>query len=104
MEELLDMDKYICYPGRSADDFKNEKAETLFKESLQDKAAFFAKQAEDVYWHKKFTQTLDTEDKFLHRWFADGEINICYNALDRHVAAGKGDDVAFLEDSVYTGK
>lgn len=60
MVELIDLNKYICYPGRSADDFKNDKAETQFKASLDDRAAYFAKQAEDVFWHKKFTKVLDT--------------------------------------------
>jgi propionyl-CoA synthetase len=97
--------KYIHYPnGRSTPNFKNEKAEAIYKESLADPAAFWSKRAEELHWHKKFTQALDTSDKYLHRWFPDGEINICYNALDRHVNAGKGDVVAFLEDSVYTGK
>ena len=97
--------KYIHYPnGRSTPNFKNEKAEAIYKESLADPAAFWSKRAEELHWHKMFTQALDTSDKYLHRWFPDGEINICYNALDRHVNAGKGDVVAFLEDSVYTGK
>lgn len=57
-----------------------------------------------MYWHKKFTQVLDTTDRYLHRWFPDGEINICHNAIDRHVKSGHGEAVAFIEDSVYTGK
>jgi propionyl-CoA synthetase len=39
----------------------------------------------------------------LHRWFPDGEINICYNAIDRHLLNGHGEDIAYIEDSVYTG-
>jgi len=56
-----------------------------------------------VTWSKKFTQTIDMSDKYLHRWYPDGEINICYNCIDRHVEAGRGDNVAMFEDSVYTG-
>jgi len=99
------MDKYICYPnGRSASDFKNAVVEAHCQAANDDRAAYFKKEAEAVHWHKQFTQTLDTSDKYLHRWFPDGEINICYNAVDRHVALGNGDDIAFLEDSVDTGK
>lgn len=47
---------------------------------------------------------IDDSDKYLHRWFPDGEINIAYNCLDRHVIAGHGDQVAFYEESAYTGK
>lgn len=47
---------------------------------------------------------LDQSDSYLHRWYPDGEINICYNAVDKHLKEGRGDNIAFLEDSVYTGK
>ena len=40
----------------------------------------------------------------MHRWFPDGETNLVYNCLDRHVKDGYGDRVCFYEDSVYTGK
>jgi hypothetical protein len=80
------LDSYICYPnGRSCNNFINEKAEAIYKHSITDREEYFAKQADEVYWHKKFTKTLDSTDKYLHRWFPDGEINICYNAVDRHV-------------------
>ena len=105
MVEPKSIDKYITYKdGRSADDFVNETHSEKYQDSIKNQAQFFAKEAEDVYWHKKFTQVLDTTDKYLHRWFPDGEINICYNAVDRHVLNGHGEDIAFLEDSIYTGK
>lgn len=40
----------------------------------------------------------------MKRWFPDGECNICYNAVDRHVDEGRGDHIALQSDSVYTGK
>jgi propionyl-CoA synthetase len=46
---------------------------------------------------------VDTSDQYLHRWYPDGEMNICYNAIDRHVDAGKGDHDALTYDSAYTG-
>lgn len=105
MVEPKSLDKYIIYAnGRSADDFVNQTHEKIYQESIKNQATFFAKLAEDVHWHKKFTKVLDTSDKYLHRWFPDGEINICYNAIDRHVLSGHGDAIAFHEDSVYTGK
>ena len=39
----------------------------------------------------------------MHRWFPDGETNLAYNCLDRHVEAGSGHVVAYYEDSAYTG-
>lgn len=51
-----------------------------------------------------FETPLDSSQEFEHKWFPDGEINMCYNAIDRHIEHGNGDDVAFFEDSIYTGK
>ena len=52
---------------------------------------------------QKFTTVVDTSDEYLHRWYTDGEMNICYNAVDRHVDEGRADKVAFIYDSAYTG-
>jgi acetyl-CoA synthetase len=57
---------------------------------------FWAKQAEALSWHKPFTQTLDWSNAPFAKWFADGQINACFNALDRHVIAGNGDRIALL--------
>lgn len=70
---------------------------------MADPQKFWGKRAELAHWDKKPTQMLDMSDKYLHRWFPDGEINMCYNAVDCHVKAGKGDAICFLEDSAYTG-
>ncbi|NCW51066.1 MAG: acetyl-coenzyme A synthetase, partial [Betaproteobacteria bacterium] len=40
---------------------------------------------EHVLWHKSFTQTLDQSNKPFYRWFYDGELNVSYNCLDRHL-------------------
>jgi propionyl-CoA synthetase len=54
-------------------------------------------------WTRFPNKILDTSDQYLHRWYTDGEMNICYNAVDRHVEAGRGDETALLYDSAYTG-
>jgi propionyl-CoA synthetase len=46
---------------------------------------------------------LDESSAPLYKWFPDGLINICYNAVDRHVENGDGENVAIIYDSVYTG-
>jgi len=56
---------------------------------------FWAEQARTLHWHKPFTEVLDDSNPPFYKWFADGEINISYNCLDRHVEAGRGDKVAF---------
>jgi propionyl-CoA synthetase len=103
VEPLRSKDSYIYYPNRSCDDFSNPHAEAIFKESIADPAAFWAKKAELIHWHKKPETILDTTDQYLHRWFKDGEVNMSYNCLDIHVKEGRGDNVCFIEDSAYTG-
>jgi propionyl-CoA synthetase len=71
---------------------------------LEDKEAFWTKQAEELTWFKKFETVIDESDEYLKRWFPDGECNICYNAVDRHVEDGRGNTIALQSDSVYTGK
>lgn len=84
-------------------DFANDYYDHLAGEASRDKAGYFDGLAshEEVHWHKKYTQVLDESKAPLYRWFPDGEINICYNAIDKHVDRGHGDNVAFIYDSAY---
>jgi acetyl-CoA synthetase len=67
----------------------------LYEEAEADFEAFWAKQArERLSWSKPFTRTLEWDLPFA-KWFADGELNVAYNCVDRHVEAGNGDKVAY---------
>ncbi|MCU1579384.1 MAG: acs [Rhodoglobus sp.] len=67
----------------------------LYEAAKADRVGFWAEQARQLlHWHKPFTETLDWSGAPVARWFADGEINVAYNCLDRHVLAGNGDRVA----------
>jgi len=71
--------------------------EALCKEAEQDYAGYWAKLAnEHIAWHKPFTRTLDESEAPFFKWFADGELNVSYNCLDRQVNAGLGDKVAII--------
>lgn len=63
---------------------------------------FWKAQAEKVHWDKFPETMLDQSNPPFYRWFPDGETNICYNAIDRHVKAGRGDQAALIYDSAYT--
>ena len=79
----------------STDFAKNAIAQPeLYAEAKADRLGFWAKQANRLHWHKPFTQVLDWSEAPFARWFHDGELNISYNCLDRHVEAGNGDRVA----------
>ncbi|MDQ1582717.1 MAG: acetyl-CoA synthetase [Microbacteriaceae bacterium] len=67
----------------------------LYAEASADRIGFWADQARQlVHWHKPFTRTLDWTNPPFAKWFDDGELNVAYNCLDRHVLAGNGDRVA----------
>ena len=66
----------------------------LYAQASADRLAFWADQARELHWHKPFTKTLDWSDAPFARWFEDGELNVAYNCLDRHVLEGRGDRIA----------
>jgi acetyl-CoA synthetase len=69
----------------------------LYGEADADREAFWGRQARELLdWQTPFTQVLDWSNPPFAQWFADGELNVAYNCLDRHVAAGNGDRVALL--------
>ncbi|HYP73086.1 MAG TPA: AMP-binding protein, partial [Microbacterium sp.] len=68
----------------------------LYDQAKADREGFWADQARELHWHKPFTEVLDWSNPPFAKWFADGELNIAYNCLDRHVEAGNGDRVALL--------
>ncbi|MGI9195991.1 MAG: propionyl-CoA synthetase [Candidatus Nanopelagicales bacterium] len=74
------------------------------RRSLEDPHGFWGEMAGLVDWVTAPTVVLDDSRAPLYRWFPDGEINTCVNALDRHVAAGRGDQVALIHDSAVTGE
>lgn len=79
------------------------KYDELFRRSIDDPEGFWGEAAEAITWHKKWDRVLDTSNPPFSRWFAGGELNTCYNALDRHVEDGRGDQTAIIYDSPVTG-
>jgi propionyl-CoA synthetase len=74
-----------------------------YQRSLADPEAFWLAAAESVDWETPPTRALDDTMAPLYRWFPDGVLNTCHNALDRHVAAGRADQTALIYDSPVTG-
>jgi acetyl-CoA synthetase len=60
-----------------------------------DLESFWAAQARELDWAVPFGDVLDESDKPFYRWFADGKLNACHNCVDRHVARGRAEKVAF---------
>ncbi|HPV41994.1 MAG TPA: propionyl-CoA synthetase [Spirochaetota bacterium] len=75
-----------------------------YEESIKNPESFWGKAAQDVKWSKKYSKVLDDSGKPFYRWFIDGELNTCYNAIDYHIEQGRGEQVAIIYDSPVTGK
>ncbi len=67
----------------------------LYDEAAADRLGFWERQARELEWETPWTTVLDWSDAPFARWFDGGRINVAVNCLDRHVAAGHGDQVAY---------
>ncbi|XP_076471572.1 acyl-CoA synthetase short-chain family member 3, mitochondrial-like isoform X2 [Babylonia areolata] len=74
----------------------------VFRQSVERPEDFWAEAAEQIVWTKKWDKVLDDSNPPFSKWFVGGELNTCYNALDRHVEGGRGDQTAIIHDSPVT--
>jgi propionyl-CoA synthetase len=74
-----------------------------YRRSVEDPAGFWGEQARRIDWFRKPANVLDQSRPPFYRWYPDGVLNTCYNALDRHVVAGRADQPALIYDSPVTG-
>lgn len=75
----------------------------LFEESIKNPSEFWAEQADKIVWFKSWNRVLDDTKSPFTEWFVDGQLNTCYNAIDRHVESGRGEQLALVHDSPVTG-
>ncbi|SHI53771.1 AMP-binding protein [Wenxinia saemankumensis] len=71
--------------------------------SLSDPEGFWMEAARRIAWERFPSKALFDQRAPLYEWFSDGLVNTCWNAVDRHVAAGRGDQDALIHDSPVTG-
>jgi propionyl-CoA synthetase len=74
----------------------------VYARSINDPVGFWSEAAEEIHWYKKWDKVLDESNKPFYRWFTGGKVNTCYNAVDRHVANGRGSQFALICDSPVT--
>jgi len=72
--------------------------------SLRDPEGFWGEVAEGIHWDRRWSRVLDASRAPFYRWFAGGRLNTCFNALDRHVEAGRGAQPALIYDSPMTAQ
>ena len=70
-----------------------------YTKSVENPEAFWAEKAADLPWFKQPQTILSKDENGIDRWFADGEMNTAYMALDHHVENGRGDQLAVIYDS-----
>jgi len=77
--------------------------ESTYRRSLEDREAFWHEAAAAVDWHSEPQRVLDDSRPPFYRWFPDGVLNTCANAVDRHADGGRADQAALVYDSPVTG-
>lgn len=76
--------------------------QTEYHSSITDPEFFWADKSRAIAWFTPPTSILSRDENGMDRWFADGELNTAYLALDRHIANGRGDQTALIYDSPVT--
>jgi len=79
-----------------------DRREQMYRQSLDHPETFWGAEAARIHWHKPWTKVLDASNPPFYRWFVGGEVNTCYNAVDRHVERGRAGQLALVYDSPVT--
>lgn len=74
----------------------------FYNRSIASPEAFWDEQAAQIEWYEKPSIILSEDEDGYPMWFADGQVNACYLAIDKHIQDGYGDDVALIYDSPVT--
>ena len=74
----------------------------IYNDSITDPEKFWTHQAEAIDWHTKPKIILSQDENGYPLWYKDGKLNMCYLALDKHIIAGHGEQIALIYDSPVT--
>ncbi|XP_052630572.1 acyl-CoA synthetase short-chain family member 3, mitochondrial isoform X2 [Harpia harpyja] len=88
--------------GRAASSRALGEYEEVFRSSVREPEKVWGAAAEQIQWFKPWARALERGRPGSASWFVGGELNICYNAVDRHVENGRGDQIAIIYDSPVT--
>ncbi len=84
------------YTPSNAQISSGEKRKQEWEQSLKDPQAYWDEKAKAIDWYKPWDTVLDSSNAPFYKWFAGGELNICYNALDRHVKGPRKNKLAYI--------
>jgi propionyl-CoA synthetase len=74
-----------------------------WQRSISEPDRFWSEAAGGIDWYTMPSVVLDASSAPFYRWFPDGELNTCFNAVDRHIERGRGNQIALIYDSPVTG-
>ena len=84
-------------------DARSSRYHEVYRRSLQDPDGFWGEAAREIDWIEQPKKIFDPAAGVYGQWFAGGVVNTCWNAVDRHVEAGRSDQTAIIYDSPVTG-
>ncbi len=93
---------YNCSPDLSGRAGMAGSYQETYARAGSDPEGFWAEAAEALAWQRRWDRVLDDRRPPFYRWFAGGRLNTCQNAVDRHVDAGRGEQLAIIHDSPVT--
>lgn len=76
--------------------------EDFYQHSINDPEQFWKQQSNEIEWFSKPSIILSKDENDYPLWFEDGQLNMCYLTLDKHIQDGFGDQIAFIYDSPVT--
>ena len=80
----------------------SRKYKDIYENSINNKEDFWKNISNDIFWYKKPTKILNSDNPPFYKWYEDGVTNTCYNAVDLHVKNGNGEKLAIIYDSPIT--
>lgn len=87
----------VFYPSQEVIDQANVKEyDALYKKSIEDPEGFWAEQANNLDWFKKWDKVLDESNKPFYKWFTGAKTNIIQNAIDRHLKTWRRNKLALI--------
>jgi len=93
----VNLESEVFQPGKHVIDHALIKEyEKLYARSIEDREGFWAEQAENLEWYKKWDKVLDDGNPPFYKWFTGGKINIIHNAIDRHLENWRRNKLAFI--------
>ncbi|HEB29973.1 MAG TPA: acetate--CoA ligase [Spirochaetes bacterium] len=91
------MDSEIFYPSKEIIENAHIKDyESMYKYSIENREKFWAEQADNLEWFKKWDKVFDASEAPFYKWYTGGKINIVHNAIDRHLKSWRRNKIAII--------